>query len=292
MGKQNVFVYGTLRRHEENHYLLKDADCIARQCWTAGKLLDANLGYPFLQQSTVSRVYGELYQVNKEQLMALDQLEGYDGEGKNNYYDRKVQKIYSDKGTFQAFVYVLPGEKQGRNMKEIEGGNWCIHRFLKEKQSIDYFAYGSCMDVERFENAGISHYFQNINGRGILEGYQLAFTRQAHDGGRADIVEREGGTVEGIVYEIPKKTLTYLYKREGVNTGCYRPALVDVTLNGYVLRNTLTFVVVDKEEETAPPQHYVNEIIRGGSRILSEAYIEKFKKSLNDQFYSKKERPK
>ncbi|MFJ7728459.1 gamma-glutamylcyclotransferase [Neobacillus sp. NPDC097160] len=116
-----------------------------------------------------------------------------------------------------------------------------------------------------------------------MGGYQLRFTQRAHDGSRADIVE-EPGTVEGKVYEIPPEALSYLYQREGVNTGCYRPALIDISLNGRPLKNVLTFVVVDKDPETPPPNHYVEEILRGGSGFLSADYMEKLRKQLKENF--------
>lgn len=284
MEKQYVFVYGTLRKNESNHFLLRDSDCIARQCWTAGKLYDSHCGYPFLAKSQSSRVFGELYQVNDTQIKALDHLEGYHGHGKNNLFDRSMQTIYTDKGTYRAFVYVLPKGKQVTRMVEIKRGDWAIDRLLQQKQSLLYFAYGSCMDTKRFDEAGVSHFFQHVKGCGILEGYQLAFTRKTHDGGRADIVEK-GGTVEGKVYEISKASLEYLYRREGVDSGCYRPALIDVQLNGSILENVLTFVVNDKEEETAPPMHYVNEILRGGTGFLSYFYMEKLKLYLREKFH-------
>lgn len=283
MKKQYVFVYGTLRKHESNHYLLKGAELIASQCWTAGKLYDSHCGYPFLAKAQSSRVFGELYHVNDAQMKALDHLEGYYGPEKNNLYDRSLQEVYTDQGIYQAFVYVLPNRKQIKSMAEIESGDWCIDRLLQQKQSLFYFAYGSCMDTKRFEEAGVSRFFQNVKGRGILQGYQLAFTRKSRDGGRADIVEK-GGTVEGKVYEIPKAALEYLYRREGVNADCYRTALIDVEFNDTILKNVLTFVVINKEEETAPPMHYVNEILQGGAGLLSDSYMEKVKTNLRNNF--------
>lgn len=271
-----------LRKHESNHYLLKGAELIASQCWTGGRLYDSYCGYPFLARSQSSRVTGELYQVSDTQMRALDHLEGYYGPEKNNLYDRSLQTVYTDKGIYQAFVYVLPKGKQVRSMAEIKSGDWVIEKLLKQ-QSLFYFAYGSCMDTKRFEEAGVSRFFQNVKGCGILQGYQIAFTRKSSDGGRADIVEK-GGTVEGKVYEIPKAAVEYLYRREGVNAGCYRPALIDVELNGTILENVLTFVVKEKEEETAPPIPYVTEILRGGTGLLSDSYMEKLKIYLRNNF--------
>jgi gamma-glutamylcyclotransferase (GGCT)/AIG2-like uncharacterized protein YtfP len=283
MNQHYVFVYGTLRKNEGNHHLLRDAVCIARQCWTEGQLYDSLSGFPFLVQSTGAKVYGELYRINDLQLLTLDQLEGYQGLGKYNLFDRKEQMICTDSGRYKAFLYVLPDRKQTKNMKMIKSGDWSVDILLKKKKPILYFAYGSCMDHDRFQQAGVNHHFQNVKGCGILDGYQLRFTRRSHDGGRADIVESEG-KVEGKIYEISSEVLPYLYKREGVNSGCYRPALVDLTLNGKPLHHVLTFVVINKETETAPPNHYVKEIFRGGKGYLSESYLEKIKTLLKERF--------
>lgn len=281
MTKQLVFVYGTLRKHERNHHLLRDAACIARQCWTDGRLVDSELGYPYLVSSAHDRVYGELYEVTHLELKALDQLEGYRGPGQDNYYNRIEQMVQTDTGKVAAYVYTLPSEKLTRSLKRIKSGDWSVEQLVNRKQSLYYFAYGSCMDDARFKTAGVSPFFQKCLGRGVLEGYQLRYTRRSHDGGRADIVE-EGGTVEGKVYEIPPEALRYLYRREGVNAGIYRPTLVDLTVAGGLLENVLTFVVVDKEEETAPTDHYAEEIIRGGTGCLSEAYLKKIKSQMDE----------
>lgn len=281
MANHLVFVYGTLRKHERNHHLLRDAVCIARQSWTVGRLIDSEFGYPYLVSSANGRVYGELYEVNHQQLIGLDHLEGYHGPGQDNYYERMEQVVYTDRGSVLAFVYTLPFEKLKQKPKQIKSGDWRVERLVNQKQSLYYFAYGSCMDDARFKLAGVNHYFQKLIGCGILDGYQLRFTRRLDDGGRADIVE-EGGLVEGKIYEIPPEALDYLYRREGVNAGSYRPTLVDLTVNDGRLVNVLTFVVVDKEAETAPPDHYAEEILRGGSGCLSEAYLEKIKSHIND----------
>ncbi|MFL6561108.1 MAG: gamma-glutamylcyclotransferase [Bacillus sp. (in: firmicutes)] len=125
MKKQLVFVYGTLRQNERNHHLLKDAICVARQCWTEGMLYDSQLGYPFLVLDSSGRVYGELYQVDALQLKALDHLEGYKGPEEDNYYDRIEQLVQTDTESFQAKVYVLPSDrKQTMDMEPIKSGDW------------------------------------------------------------------------------------------------------------------------------------------------------------------------
>ncbi|UOF89117.1 gamma-glutamylcyclotransferase [Fodinisporobacter ferrooxydans] len=90
---------------------------------------------------------------------------------------------------------------------------------LKQKKQFLYFAYGSCMDDERFKLHRVDGLFMDVFGCGLLHGYSFRFTRKAYEGGHANIVECTssfGGTVEGKVYRIGQAALTYLHEREGV----------------------------------------------------------------------------
>jgi gamma-glutamylcyclotransferase (GGCT)/AIG2-like uncharacterized protein YtfP len=278
-----VFVYGTLRKHEENSHLLEGAKCIAEQCWTFGALYDTGNGYPAMKDHDTTRVYGELYVVDEKQLHELDLLEDYLGPGQKNLYDRTRKTVFTDIGSHEAFVYTINRECEHMCKLLIGSGDWKLDRRFPSESPFLYFAYGSCMDDERFKACGVENYFKKIIGAGVLYGYELRFTRKVQDGGRADIVE-EGGKVEGVVYEVPPEALSYLYRREGVKYKSYRPAFVDVTVDGTLMKNVLTFVVVDKEKETAPPKEYAEEIIRGASKFLSASYVKKLKKRFKESF--------
>ncbi|MDQ0221241.1 gamma-glutamylcyclotransferase [Peribacillus cavernae] len=280
-----IFVYGTLRKQQNNHHLLTNTTCLAEQSWTNGQLFETNYGLPFLEASLEGRVYGELYLVNQAQLEKLDRLlERYKGHGQEIHYDRVKKTVQTDTGSHQAYVYMLPKKGNKPGLALIAGGDWRVHQLLKESVDFLYFAYGSCMDHERFEQSGHAHHFQKIKGCGILDGYHLRFTRRSvNGGGRADIVE-EQGTVEGKVYEVNAKSLPYLCQREGVLAGYYRPALIDLTINGMTVENVLTFVVIKKEAEIAPPLDYLNEIFRGARGYLSESYLTQLKEQLKKSF--------
>nr|WP_269448687.1 gamma-glutamylcyclotransferase [Metabacillus kandeliae] len=158
-------------------------------------------------------------------------------------------------------------------MKRVRHNDWKCHLYLQKKELL-YFAYGSCMDEKRFIEHQADHHFKTVMGRGLAEGYDLAFTRRAADGGRADMIET-GGTVEGKVYKIKKEALEYLFEREGVLGSVYRPAFLDIEVNGERIEDVLTFLVIDKEEEISPPQGYWNEIICGAEGCVSEEYLER-----------------
>jgi gamma-glutamylcyclotransferase (GGCT)/AIG2-like uncharacterized protein YtfP len=270
--KNLVFVYGTLRKNEGNHRLLSYAKLIAAQAWTKGKLIDTGFGYPAMGLNSAKWTYGELYEVDEDTLSRLDQLEGFHGNQQSNLYDRITQRVITDQGHHQAYVYVA-GALLPDLEKEIKSGDWKVYRLLQQRKDIAYFAYGSCMDDERFKLAGVDHFFQKVLGKGVLPDYRIGFTRHSHDGGRADIIEAAGHTVEGKVYHIPQAALNYLFRREGVKSECYRPTVIDVTINGVLYTEVLTFTVIDKQEEIAPPMHYEDEIMRGGKDFLSQSYV-------------------
>jgi len=288
-----VFVYGTLRRHEANAHLLDKALRIAEQAWVYGTLYDTGDGYPALVPAEpgadkCSKVYGELYRVTKRQLDILDELEGYEAGGNDNLYERVVETVYTDGGAYEAYTYVFPSER-AHGLQPIAWGDWKCHLRLPQpsivsnplsgggdlEQSWHYFAYGSCMDMERFVAHGVVDLFQNVVGRGVLKGYDLSFTHRSNvDGlGRADMLEK-GGVVEGKVYCISRAALDYLYVREGVAQRVYRPTFVDVEVEGRVIRDVLTFVVVNKTEETPPSDEYAEELIRGAQTVVSSEYYQ------------------
>ncbi|WP_226674962.1 gamma-glutamylcyclotransferase [Rossellomorea aquimaris] len=274
-----VFVYGTLRRHESNYALLKEPLLIREQAWVEGVLYETNRGYPALREGD-GRVYGELYKINSEILSKVDELEDFLEGREDNLYIRKVKKVATDTGEYEAFVYY--SENEALFQEEIPSGDWKVHQYLKEKpERTLYFAYGSCMDDDRFKKAGVDRHFANCLGAGELKGYTMKYLFQVDDGGRGDILE-DGGTMEGVVYEIPQQAVEYLFTREGVTPGWYRAAFIDITIDGTPHKDVLTFIVKAKYEETCPPDHYAREILRGSLPHVSLAYHEKLQKQLTE----------
>jgi gamma-glutamylcyclotransferase (GGCT)/AIG2-like uncharacterized protein YtfP len=276
-----IFVYGTLRQHEKNEHFLSGAKCLARHCWTPGILYDTGKGFPAMSCDPKQRVYGELYEITYEQLQKLDVLEGYKGENNSNLYDRISQSVFTDLIRYDnVFVYV--SKHSQKEMTKISFGDWKCHSYLNNDRLL-YFAYGSCMDDERFRKSQVDHLFKHVKGCGNAHGFSLAYTRKSTDGGRADMLEANN-SVEGKVYEITKEGLSYLYRREGVLANIYRPAFIDIEMNGKTYINVLTFLVIDKSEETAPPEHYAREILRGAKGFVSDPYFAKLKDELANKF--------
>lgn len=275
-----LFVYGTIREGERNHFYLQDSPCIFKQCWISGSLYDTGNGYPALLENNTSHVYGELYDVTLKQLKEIDQLEEYVENDPNNLYDRKYITVANDKGEQVEALTYFAGKSLIKSDERIELGDWNVHTHLKNTDAILYFAYGSCMDDERFKIQGVDQHFKHVAGSGLLSGFELQFSRNSSDGGKADIVENPSEKIEGKVYQLSKDAITYLYKREGVYQDAYRPIIITILLNGQN-KIALTFYGTKKEVETAPTINYATEIIRGSTGFLSNRYVEKLQSKIN-----------
>ncbi|EEL50490.1 MULTISPECIES: gamma-glutamylcyclotransferase family protein [Bacillus cereus group] len=121
-----VFVYGTLRKQQENAHYLHGATSITEEAWTYGKLFDTNEGYPAMIFASDTKVYGEVYEVNDEVLQKLDELEEYTGNPEQDLYDRITQTIYFNDETIHAYVYIAQNE--GMLLTPIISGNWVAYR--------------------------------------------------------------------------------------------------------------------------------------------------------------------
>lgn len=111
--QQKIFVYGTLRRGEVNHYLLETSHYLG-ECYTDEVFYLYDLGaYPGLGPGNQS-ITGEVYQVDDLTFHRLDQLEDYPRE-----YDRKP--IETPFG--HAWVYLY--QDTSKLHRRIVSGDWC-----------------------------------------------------------------------------------------------------------------------------------------------------------------------
>lgn len=273
-----LFVYDNLRHNEKKHHLLNGSDKLHMQSWIKGELLNTEEGFPILIDNKLDYVYGEIYQISKKQLKEISSYLTA-----NNFNGKIVKKqVHTDQGKTEAYVVVFSPDYQ--LFKRVEYGDWKCHIQLEKKEFL-YFAYGSCMDDERMVEAGVHELFKDVEGKGTIKGYSLGYTIKAKDGcGRADIVETGDGSVEGKVYRVNRKAMHYLFAREGVHGKRYRPAFVELKINGRLHKDVLTFIVLDKCEEIAPPEHYALEILRGAEGFVSEEYYNKLQTNLLNKF--------
>lgn len=255
---------------------------VYEQAYVKGSLYDTGLGYPALDFNGEDITYGEVYEVTNDVLYSLDVLEGYEEGRTNNLYDRKIVQVFTDESSIQAYVYTIAPSNRDLLKEKIDNGDWKLYKFLNENPlTFMYFAYGSCMDTERFHEQGVRHLFERVMGVGELQNYTLCYSRHSHDGGRADIKEGTG-YVEGILYLLPLEALHYLFDREGVHAQIYRPVFVDIEWNNQTLEDVLSFTVINKEEDIAPPDHYALEILRGAKGRVSDNYYQLLRKQMAD----------
>lgn len=122
----NLFVYGTLRHEGSNHHFLKGARRLSKSGYVPGELHDTGLGYPVLKEGRAGKVWGELYQINKEQLENIDLLEGYSPANYSNEYIRVVREVRTENRTIEAFVYIV-GDQLAGCVNRIKSGDWLMH---------------------------------------------------------------------------------------------------------------------------------------------------------------------
>ncbi|MGJ9460515.1 gamma-glutamylcyclotransferase [Oceanobacillus sp. CF4.6] len=270
-----VFVYGTFRINESNYEYLQGSTRLKNQVWIHGKLFYTKFGYPVMKEHEHSneKVYGELYEVNEEQLVAIDQLEGFREGQPDNLFERKIVTVYDETGESTEALTYITGRSLADSTDVIPFGDWKVYQYVR-KGPIYYFAYGSCMDDRRFKLAKVDRYFSNVIGSGILQDYGFRFSRSSKDGGKADLILSPGELVEGVIYEVPMEAVDYLYEREGVYIEAYRPAIVTLEMPGGRNIEGLTFIGIDKSEESKPTQLYADEILTGAGKLLSSSYIE------------------
>ncbi|MBM7580234.1 gamma-glutamylcyclotransferase [Jeotgalibacillus terrae] len=268
------FVYGTLRKHGSRDAILKDEQLVASQAWTKGKLFLAGNLDPILKIEEDERSYGELYEVSSQKSEELKKLFSLSGDL------MKITVITDHLGEQTAYTHIA--DHQTELKEEIRFNDWLIHMEM-DRPIQYYFAYGSCMDDERFRLAKVDHLFLNKIGGGKVDRLEMNYSLSVHDGGRANIIET-GGQGEGVLYKVNQNAVEYLFKREGVDSGMYRPAMVDVTVDGIHYHKCITFIVLDPVDEAAPPLHYATEIIRGSKGVVSDEYHSKLMNDLMKKF--------
>lgn len=116
-----IFVYGTLKKDKDSHFLLQEgySKYIGEAILKGYKMYD--LGeFPAIKKTINknSKIYGEVYDIDKETLLDLDALEseGY-------LYDRIEEEITINDKKDKAYVYTFK-KKINLPRKKIKSGNW------------------------------------------------------------------------------------------------------------------------------------------------------------------------
>lgn len=100
-----LFVYGSLKKGFDNHRLLEKSTKRLGKATTINKfgMFEDSFGnYPYLITKPISKINGELYQINrKELLQEIDEFEGAP-----DYYQRKKIKVKTHHGVNIAYAYI------------------------------------------------------------------------------------------------------------------------------------------------------------------------------------------
>ncbi|MGD7043820.1 gamma-glutamylcyclotransferase [Jeotgalibacillus proteolyticus] len=276
-----LFVYGTLRKHGSNHQVIQNEELVASQAWSKGNLYDPEKGFPYFINKGPKRVYGEVYKISNEKLLEIKDL-NYGNTKAETFYQPSTISVMTDLLGEIECVTFINSEEQAVGLFPLTYGDWLVHLEI-EKDNHTYFAYGSCMDNERFKLADVDHLFTNKIGGGLTDRLEMNYSLSVHDGGRANLIET-GKQGEGVLYKVNKEAVEYLFMREGVYNGTYRPAMIDVMVDGRLYEKSLTFIVLDPVKECAPPLHYATEIIRGSKGTVSPEYHSKLVNDLKTKF--------
>ncbi|MDR3557263.1 MAG: gamma-glutamylcyclotransferase [Syntrophobacteraceae bacterium] len=99
-----MFVYGTLRRGFENHFLL-DGAIFLGPARTRGKYALFSENIPYVSKTKeISTVAGEVYRVDSPTLERIDLLEGHP-----NWYVREmIEVVLQDGSIVSAWIYFCP----------------------------------------------------------------------------------------------------------------------------------------------------------------------------------------
>ncbi|WP_176142529.1 gamma-glutamylcyclotransferase [Halobacillus hunanensis] len=259
-----LFVYGSFCKGDNDHDRLDDSTLLCTQARIMATLFKSHACDAYVKLTQTGTVYGELHEVGDHIMEQLDEYNGAAGA----VYERNSVTVHTDHESCGAVVYT--GGEEMEDGEALPHGNWKLDRY-PEGNDMFYFAYGSCMDLERIRKAGVEALFEDVVGGASLAHFRLRFSHHVHDGGRADIEEDHLSSVEGVLYKVTPPAVDYLYDREGVYEGHYRPTIVEVMSQGRTYL-ALTFTVINKREDKVPPFHYAKEIYRGAFPYVSTRY--------------------
>jgi len=118
--RTTVFVYGSLKKGQGNHGLLRGAEELGRaEIDVQGRFIDLGWfpGVTDEISANITRVKGELYRVDEEGLRAVDCLEGHP-----DFYGRC--KLETTEGV-RTWIYRLPGASYpSSEFDEVPNGIW------------------------------------------------------------------------------------------------------------------------------------------------------------------------
>src|SRR5438309_2301128 len=143
---------------------------------------------------------------------------------------------------------------------------------LEVRRMYRYFAYGSVLSKRHVgEWAGEHGVDPRLFARGaaaVLRGYELVFDVESRFwGGRvADLREKDGGEVHGVLFEIPPPAKDAVLRKEGVATGLSQEIDVTVDVEGKQVAAKAYVARPEKRSEPGAPSGRLMAYLVEGAR--------------------------
>lgn len=117
---QKIAVYGTLRKDQSNHRLLKNAKYLGEfESKPIFNMYSIGDSFPGITLGGHTSVTMEVYEVDEKTAAKVDSLEGYSALRENNdFYDKKL--IHTPYGEVSFYTY----EADTTNLNIIKSGDW------------------------------------------------------------------------------------------------------------------------------------------------------------------------
>ena len=149
-----LFVYGTLRQNYGNHGFLKNAQFLGEAKTQDKFVMHCRGSIPFVSESqAISHIVGEVYEVDDNNLAAIDQLEGCypkrDDSGEfesSSWYTRKQVAVQFGGGNNATYIWMYFNEQETQHPIISTGDYKDREAMLHRQDRVWYFAYGSNMD--------------------------------------------------------------------------------------------------------------------------------------------------
>ena len=284
--QNQLFVYGTLRQNYGNHGFLKNAQFLGEAKTLDKFVMHCRGSIPFVSESqAISHIVGEVYEVDDNNLAAIDQLEGCypkrDDSGEfesSSWYTRKQVAIQFGGDNDAIYIWMYFNEQETQHPIISTGDYKDREAMLHRQDRVWYFAYGSNMDVARMLKRD-AHFTRRV--KGSVMGYRLLFNKIADSNpgyGFANIVPEPGFEVVGILYEVNNDSLKQLDRYEGVSGGHYFRSDMTVSLGGGNSVEAIVYLAhPDKVQDGLLPTEAYMEHLYQGLDILGEggkAYLD------------------
>jgi cation transport regulator ChaC len=149
-----------------------------------------------------------------------------------------------------------------------------------------YFAYGSVLSrrhvAEWAGEHGVDPRLFAEGAPAVLRGYELVFDVESRFwGGRvANLREREGGAVHGVLFEIPDEAKEAVLRKEGVATGLSQEIEVTVEVAGKPVATSAFIARPEKRSAPGSPSARLMTYLLEGARErrLSGSWIEELER--------------